>query len=200
MADNGQLPDSALAPIAQGRLAKDNYCAASWNAMNVEARSLGLELVPTGSMSSYRTLAQQEQLYQNYLNGGALAAVPGTSNHGWGLAVDTPDSRYWDMIQRIGAKYGWQKAWSDAPSEPWHVKYRAGVWSGSDPGPSGSGLVEADVFGTASVVSASGAMHVFAEAADGSIYYCWQRAGETSWSGGAPGQSVASLSRFAPAP
>jgi hypothetical protein len=75
---NGQLPDSALAPIAQGRLAKDSYCAASWNTMNVRAVELGCQLLPTGSMSSYRTLAQQEQLYQDYLNGGSLAAKPGT--------------------------------------------------------------------------------------------------------------------------
>jgi len=73
---NGQLPPEALSPIAQGQLAND--AAAAWNAMNVKARELGCELLPTGSASSYRTLAQQEALYQNYLNGGSLAAKPGT--------------------------------------------------------------------------------------------------------------------------
>jgi len=108
------------------------------------------------------------------------------------------------MIDRIGAQYGFSKRCSDAQSEWWHVCFdpvcNNATWEGNDPGPSGSGLAKEDVLGTASAVSSSGVMHVFAEAADGSIYYTWQRAGETSWSGGAPGQSVASLSRFAPAP
>jgi hypothetical protein len=104
------------------------------------------------------------------------------------------------MLDRIGHEYGWAKEWSDAQSEWWHIKYRAGVWSGSDPGPSGSGLTEEDVLGVASAVSSSGALHVFAEDKDGAIYYCWQRAGETAWSGGEPGRQVAGLSRFAPAP
>ena len=87
MAANGQLPPEALAPIASGQLEKT--AAAAWNAMNVEARANGLQLVPTGSKSSYRTYAQQQELYDLYRSGrGNLAAVPGTSNHGWGLAVD----------------------------------------------------------------------------------------------------------------
>lgn len=138
MAENGKLPASELAPIEQGQLAVDNYCASSWNAMNVEARALGQELYPTGSMSSYRTYDQQVYLYEQYLNGtGALAAVPGTSNHGWGLAVDVATQDMRAMIDHIGRKYGWAKEWSDAPSEWWHLKYKSGVWSGPDPGPSG---------------------------------------------------------------
>jgi hypothetical protein len=199
--ENGKLPDSALAPIAQGRLAKDNYCAASWNAMNVEARSRGLEIVPTGSKSSYRTYEQQVELYNAYLNGtGNLAAVPGTSNHGWGLAVDVATQEMRSMIDDIGRKFGWAKEWSDAPSEWWHLKYATGVWSGSDPGPSGSGLAEEDVLGVACAVAANGNFHVFAEASDGSVWYCWQGRDSTAWSGGAPGRSIAGLSKFAPAP
>lgn len=36
----------------------------------------------------YRTLAQQDVLYQAHLNGGPLAAPPGHSAHNFGLAVD----------------------------------------------------------------------------------------------------------------
>lgn len=201
MAANGQLPPSDLAPIAQGQLAKANHCAAAWNAMNVEARSLGVELIPTGSKSSYRTYSQQQELYQDYLNGtGALAAVPGTSNHGWGVAVDVATQEMRSMIDRIGKKYGWDKDTSDAPSEWWHLKHLAGVWSGSDPGPTGSGLTEDQVTGVASVVSARGDLHTFVQVEDGSVHYSWQGKGSTGWSGGEPGKSVAGLSPFAPAP
>jgi len=197
---NGRIPDSALASIAQGRLIKDNACAASWNAMNVEARSRGLELVPTGSKSSYRTYDQQVQLYNDYLNGGNLAAVPGTSNHGWGLAVDVATQQMRAMIDQIGERYGWAKKWSDAPSEWWHLKYKSGVWSGSDPGPSGSDLTEDDVLSTASTLSAAGDLHVFAEAKDGSVWYAWQRHGQSGWSGGVPGKQLAGLSKLTPPP
>jgi hypothetical protein len=199
MAQNGRLPDSDLAPIAQGRLRKD--AAAAWNTMNIEARSRGLELVPTGSASSYRTYDQQVYFWNLYQSGqGALAARPGNSNHGWGLAVDTPDQRHWNMIQAIGAKYGYQKAWSDAPSEPWHVKYREGVWSGNDPGPYGSGLTEEDIVAITACIAANGNFHVFVEAKDGTVWYTWQAKDSTGWSGGAPGKGIAGLSFFAPAP
>ena len=138
MAANGKLPASALAPIAGGQLAKQ--AAAAWNAMNVEARKRGVELRPTGSKSSYRTYAQQVELYNLYLAGkGALAAVPGTSNHGLGVAVDVATQQMRSTIDSIGAKFGWAKRWSDAPSEWWHLKYKSGVWSGRDPGPTGTG-------------------------------------------------------------
>lgn len=138
MAENGKLPPDHLAPINRGRLRKD--CAAAFNAMNIEARAKGCELYPTGSKSSYRSYAQQVELYALYQSGrGNLAAKPGTSNHGWGTAVDfaTPEMRA--MVDRIGVKYGWAKQWSDAPSEWWHILYQAGHWSGADPGPDGKG-------------------------------------------------------------
>jgi hypothetical protein len=54
---------------------------------------------------------------------GALAARPGTSNHGLGVAVDVPTTRMAQLINQYGAEFGWQKRWSDAPSEWWHFKY-----------------------------------------------------------------------------
>lgn len=140
MASNGQLPASDLAPIAGGQLTK--AAAAGYNAMNVESRKrYGVELRPTGSMSSYRTYAQQQYLYNLYLSGkGNLAAVPGTSNHGWGVAVDFATPQMRSIVDAIGAKYGWSKSWSDAPSEWWHIRYEAGHYSGPDPGPDGKGF------------------------------------------------------------
>ena len=137
MASNGALPQSDLAPIAGGRLRKD--AAAGFNAMNQESRErYGVELHPTGPLSSYRDLDGQRQLYNAYLNGtGNLAAVPGTSNHGWGLAVDFATPQMRSIVDAIGARYGWSKSWSDAPSEWWHILYQSGHYNGRDPGPNG---------------------------------------------------------------
>ena len=188
--ENGKLPDSALAPIAQGQLA--NECAAGWNALNVEARANGLELVPTGSKSSYRTYAQQVELYQVYLDGGNLAAVPGTSNHGWGTAVDlaTPDMR--SLVDRIGAKYGYSKSWSDAPSEWWHVCYQSGHYSGPDPGPSGSAIPQPpeDTVSIFAVVKKDGRIEVFAQKSDGTVLHAYQVSENGGWAGSDKGKAA----------
>jgi hypothetical protein len=67
--------------------------------------------------------------------GTAMAAVPGTSNHGWGLAVDTclyrdnavvgitANMPMFNWMQLNAFRYG--LSW-EAQSEPWHLRY----WSG----------------------------------------------------------------------
>lgn len=208
MATNGKLPASDLAPIAGGQLAKSSFVAASWNAMNVEARRLGVELRPTGSRSSYRTYADQQHFWNEYQAGrGNLAARPGTSNHGMGLAVDVATQQMRGMIDRIGRKYGWAKDWSDAPSEWWHLRHRAGVWSGPDPGPTGSGAAPEqppaieEVEMIASAISDSGVFNVFVVGpARGTIWDTWQRPNENAWNGGEAGKRLAGLRRFAEAP
>lgn len=129
MAENGRLPDSELRPIAGGgRLVP--AAAAAWNAMAAHVyRETGVKIAPNGSLSSYRTYEQQVYMKGVY---GSNAATPGTSNHGWGLAVDTDDH---DLVNRYGAPFGFQKAWSDASWEPWHMKFATGHYSGDDPGP-----------------------------------------------------------------
>lgn len=175
---NGRLPASVLAPIKNGQLEKT--AAAAWNAMNVEARARGLELLPNGSKSSYRTYAQQVELHNLYEAGkGELAAEPGTSNHGWGVAVDLATQQMRTMLDQIGERYGWAKKWSDAQSEWWHIKYAPGHWSGPDPGPDGSnqptpqppeGTVALAV-GTMS----DGRFEVFVEDKNGQIWHAWQQ-------------------------
>lgn len=126
---NGRLPSSALSPINGGFLISD--AAAAFNALDRESRRrYGVALHPLGHMSSYRTYQQQMYLWQLYQAGhGNLAAHPGTSNHGWGLAVDFATPQMRSIVNQIGAHFGWAKAWSDAPSEWWHIRYRAGVWN-----------------------------------------------------------------------
>lgn len=67
---------------------------------------------------------EQEYFWKLYISGhGNLAARPGTSNHGWGVAVDVPTVQMAQLINKYGSAYGWQKRWSDAASEWWHFKY-----------------------------------------------------------------------------
>lgn len=120
MSSNGRLPASDLAPIPGGELRKD--AAAAWNAPGGPADA---GLVPTGSRSSYRTFAEQEGFWAEFQAGGNLAAEPGTSNHGWGIAVDLAETWMRDWIDEHGAKYGWRK--TEALSEWWHVNFVGGV-------------------------------------------------------------------------
>ena len=126
---NGRLPASALSPIPGGRLAK-GAPARSWLAMRWYVhRKTGIWLYPTGPASSYRSLVKQQEFWSNYTNGkGPLAARPGTSNHGWGKAVDVPLPAQQAAVRKYGHLFGWGiaggKLSSDAPSEAWHCTYR----------------------------------------------------------------------------
>ena len=97
--------------------------AANWNAMRQASLSqYGIDLYPGGPLSAYRSYGQQLYLYNLYLSGqGGLAAVPGTSTHEYGVAVDLADPAMRSVIDEIGAAYGWAK--TETPTEWWHVNY-----------------------------------------------------------------------------
>lgn len=124
MSINGRLPDSSLSPIAFGRLEKN--AALRWNAMNIVSRAkYGVTIVPLGGMSSYRTLSQQYWLWDHvaHPHDTNWVARPGTSNHGWGLAVDLKTHQMRSIIDAIGSSFGYTKRTSDAPGEWWHIKW-----------------------------------------------------------------------------
>jgi D-alanyl-D-alanine carboxypeptidase len=66
---------------------------------------------------------------------GYLAAMPGTSNHGWGLAVDLCPETYagdrWAWLAANGPAYGWDNPpWArpgGSKYEPWHWEFTAAV-------------------------------------------------------------------------
>ena len=97
--------------------------ATAWEALREESiREFGVDLYPQGSLSGYRTWAQQAHLYRRWQEGeGSPAAPPGSSSHEYGTALDlaTPEMR--SVIDQIGARFGWQKV--EAPAEWWHVSY-----------------------------------------------------------------------------
>jgi hypothetical protein len=130
MASNGQLPASALSPIpGNGQLRND--AARAYIAMHMAAkrRGVSLTIIEGPIRRTYRPLSAQNMAWSIFQHGGNLAARPGTSNHGWGLAVDLMNMIQRAMVDRIGRAFGWAKAWSDAPSEWWHMKWRAGNWA-----------------------------------------------------------------------
>src|SRR4051812_21580219 len=96
-------------------------------AMNAESvRRYGVTLQPTSARVAYRTYVEQVYFKDLELHhGGNSAAEPGTSNHGWGTTVDFATEQMRRIIDKIGAKYGWAKSWSDAQNEWWHILWRA---------------------------------------------------------------------------
>lgn len=123
--ENGRLPDSALTIIGvdtSGRTARlATAVAPSWLAMADAARADGVEL---RVVDAYRSIWDQERLADElgiYGQGG-WAAVPGTSNHGWGLAVDVDvsgDAYGW--LTANAGRFGW---WQPMSDETWHWEPR----------------------------------------------------------------------------
>lgn len=130
--------------------------ARAWRALCAAARAAGHVLKVSHEPNAYRPYDVQERIFrQRYQPGahspfgdyrwwngvrwgrvtGAAAAVPGTSNHGWGLAVDTGQETDGDIgTEPIG---GAALAWlvdneerfgfsHELQSEPWHIRYFAG--------------------------------------------------------------------------
>jgi LysM repeat protein len=97
--------------------------AAGWNAMRQESlNAYGVDLYPAGPLSAYRSYEEQLYLYDLYLSGqGPLAAPPGGSAHEYGASIDLADPAMADVIDQIGAAYGWAK--TEASGEWWHVNY-----------------------------------------------------------------------------
>lgn len=159
--ENGKVPTSLRVAVAGGG-ELHHLAARAWNALCAVAlatQGLGLTYTHGGT---YRTLGAQTTLFkQRYAIGGegggcknwngevwckksaglATAAVPGTSNHGWGLAIDMAyDDDFSDGIHPNDAEYikahpawGWLLAearnfgfaW-ELNTEPWHIRYICG--------------------------------------------------------------------------
>jgi zinc D-Ala-D-Ala carboxypeptidase len=119
---NGQIPTEQLESIGQGGHKLYAPAAESWKAAVAAAAADGIDLKVTDSYRSYDQqvdLAQRKGLYAD----GGYAATPGTSNHGWGLAVDAdvsnPATMSW--LKANGYRFGFVEA---VPREPWHWEYR----------------------------------------------------------------------------
>ena len=144
----GELPAKLLRGIeGKGKL---HHCAAdAYEAMDAAANGAGIDLSPTSQADTYRSLETQEYgFYQRYTDtpkpalmkqkpriykgkawylkkGVAPMAVPGTSNHNLGIAIDIKDATGNRLAWLLANEhlYGFSH---ELDSEPWHIRYVAG--------------------------------------------------------------------------
>jgi hypothetical protein len=127
---NGNIDPAALCPLwrAPGhRLRYDASVAFNRMSQFYARAHRGTPLCVT---DSYRSYAAQVDVYHRKPE---LAAVPGTSNHGWGKAVDfcggiqTAGTPAHNWMQANAGRFGWfHPAWAEpggSKPEAWHWEY-----------------------------------------------------------------------------
>lgn len=123
---NGLLPKESLCEMYDGHFLRAD-AAKSFLELNMKhVEQYGENICIT---SSYRDLPNQHRVYGEVAPG--FAAVPGTSNHGLGQAIDLGcgiqnfRSEKWNWMEANGGDYGWiHPAWAkSSPFEPWHWEY-----------------------------------------------------------------------------
>lgn len=128
---NGQVADSDLCVLWDGSLRLRGDAAIALTELNDNFVAVfGRNICLT---DAYRSYADQVRLAETK---GSLAATPGRSNHGWGLAVDLCSSETrgetFSWIQENGPVFGWvNPRWAQAggvgPYEPWHWEFLVGT-------------------------------------------------------------------------
>lgn len=119
---NGRIPEAALAPVEGTGHRLWAPAADSLERLRADAARAGVSIGITDSYRSYEAqvdVAARKGLYSQ----GGLAAVPGTSDHGWGMAVDLDlDDAAQSWMRANAGRYGFVE---DTPREPWHWAYQA---------------------------------------------------------------------------
>ena len=125
---NGRIPAAALCRLsAPGQALRCDAAAAYEELSRAYAAVFGAPICIT---DSYRPYATQVTAFREKP---ALAAVPGTSNHGWALAVDlcgginSAGSPQWTWMQANAPRFGflnppWARPGAEKP-EPWHWEF-----------------------------------------------------------------------------
>ena len=132
-AENGKL--SGLKPIQGGTGHKLNpEAAAAYDKMVAAAKEDGVTWSIT---DSYRPYEIQNKIFdwghykktgkrRKIGTAGTPAAYPGTSNHGWGAAVDL-GAKYGDKahtwLTKNASKFGFSNPFSNPRTEPWHWEH-----------------------------------------------------------------------------
>ncbi|MFI6903928.1 D-alanyl-D-alanine carboxypeptidase family protein [Nonomuraea sp. NPDC050394] len=123
---NGLIPRTLLCPLQQrGHMLRADAAIAFVSLNEAYRRQFGRQICVT---DAYRSLSEQQSVY--YRRPG-FAAVPGRSNHGFGLAVDLCGgverfrSAEFNWLEKNGKRYGWfHPDWAySSPFEPWHWEY-----------------------------------------------------------------------------
>ncbi|WP_433333395.1 D-alanyl-D-alanine carboxypeptidase family protein [Spirillospora sp. CA-294931] len=123
---NGLIPSKYLCDLPQkGNQLRADAALAFYKLNSAYKRKFGKDMCVT---DSYRNLSEQHSVYARRPG---FAAVPGTSNHGKGQAVDLcggvqiAGSLQFSWMESNSKKYGWfHPAWAYSnPFEPWHWEY-----------------------------------------------------------------------------
>ena len=121
---NGRLSSSSLCSLWAKGESLQPEAAVALSAMNDNYRSVFNRNICLDD--SYRSLSEQ---YGTRASRGYLAATPGTSMHGWGLAVDICqkdlNGASGDWIRANAKTFGWvNPPWAKSSKyEPWHWEY-----------------------------------------------------------------------------
>ncbi|MEU8802926.1 M15 family metallopeptidase [Spirillospora sp. NPDC048819] len=127
---NGRVPVDELCPLPQrDEFLRADAAVAFYKLNAAYQKHFGDEMCVR---SSYRSYEKQEQLYRTMPSG--MAARPGNSKHGIGIAVDLcdgvqdADSPQFEWLEDNSEKYGWiHPAWAYSnPYEPWHWEFDVG--------------------------------------------------------------------------
>lgn len=117
---NGRIPESALAPLTGSSERMWAPAAQHLNDLLADAKKAGVSVTVTDGYRNYDdqvALANNKGLYSQ----GGLAAAPGTSEHGWGLAVDLGlDATSQAWMRQHAKEYGFV---DNVPREPWHWQF-----------------------------------------------------------------------------
>ena len=128
---NGRIPTAVLCPLdfAPGHMLR---CDAAKQLSDLSDAYEARFGVPIPITDSYRSYAAQVAVR---IAKPHLAAVPGTSNHGWGLAVDLSSpissgtTAQYVWLRLHGPDYGWDNpSWArldGSKPEPWHFEFFA---------------------------------------------------------------------------
>ena len=118
---NGKIPPAALKKVGTTGHKLWAPAGEALESLMAAAARDGVKIGITDSYRSYDAqvdVARRKGLYSQ----GGLAAQPGTSQHGWGLALDLDlDTRATAWMQANAVRFGFVE---DTPREPWHWTYK----------------------------------------------------------------------------
>ena len=118
---NGRIPASALEPVGDTGHKLWAPAAESLTRLIADAKRDGVTI---GVSETYRSYDEQVDMARRkglYSQGG-LAAKPGTSEHGWGMAADLDlNAKALSWMRANAGRYGFD---ANVPRESWHWAYK----------------------------------------------------------------------------
>jgi LAS superfamily LD-carboxypeptidase LdcB len=141
-ASNGNLPESMLVNIntpdgGKSKSLLNTQAASDFNKMVAAAKQDGVNITVS---QGYRKLGSQDEgcgggftqwcAWKKYKSGtGNLAAKPGTSNHGWGSAIDVENCRSGSKVHKWLVANSKTYGFYPLASESWHWDHRGSASS-----------------------------------------------------------------------